>query len=584
MHSHRLTGAASGITRDRPALVCRVLWVVFAIFRFWQAVISSPGIWQDSKAYEAVSRFPLFSTGFWSGARPPLIPLVLKIASTPRSFVVLQTTISVVVWGFLAFRVGALSQSRDGRPILAFGVGALGQSRGGWRRVIVVGVVLAFACTETVAEWDWSVLSESLALSALASIFAFSIGYARTKKASEAIGLVCAATIFSFARDESIWTVALLGLAALISAGWVAWSSLRRGVSDSAALRPNPTEPKLRARRTQRSGPRTTGCSTRRWARRTAQRTALLGLSLVVVAGFAELAAVDSQRDIPELVDVLAVRIFPFPDRVAWFTDHGMPDGSVINQTAAITPPITTGGAPYVFVDLDSPEFPGLSNWIDSSGPSTYGLWLIENPGYDIAAPFERPTLTYNDANGNLGFYAAPNRTGTSGLDTVLFPGLLGELVLIAIGLLFVFRRRLIRLIRSPGSPGSAASTRSAALAASPGSPPSPASPRSASRITPVLITLAILGALGPISMLVAWQGESQEVTRHMVEGSVEIRLAVLLFLLVAAFGRTTQTPAPTELAASAESPNPAGSPNPAASADSPSPAPQSSAPMGAAV
>ena len=48
---------------------------------------------------------------------------------------------------------------------------------------------------------------------------------------------------------------------------------------------------------------------------------------------------------------------------------------------------------------------------------------------------------------------------------------------------------------------------------------------------------LAVLGALGPVSMLLAWQGDGQEVTRHMVEGSVETRLGILLFLLIAALG-----------------------------------------------
>jgi hypothetical protein len=250
-------------------------------------------------------------------------------------------------------------------------------------------------------------------------------------------------------------------------------------------------------------------------AKRGAKRTALLGLSLVVVAGIAEVAALNSHRDIPELDDVLAVRIFPFPDRVAWFAAHGMPDGAAIDRVATATRPITPGGARYVWIDVTGPVFSNLGDWIESEGPSTYGLWLIEHPGYDIEAPFETRSLSYNDANGNLGFYAAPNRIGTSGLDAVLFPDLIGELVLIAIGLFCVFERRLGR--------------------------------------SPVLIGLAVLGALGPVSMFIAWHGESQEVTRHMVEGSVETRLAVLLFLLVAAFGPTGRAPRSTVLAASGD-------------------------------
>ncbi len=38
--------------------------------------------------------------------------------------------------------------------------------------------------------------------------------------------------------------------------------------------------------------------------------------------------------------------------------------------------------------------------------------------------------------------------------------------------------------------------------------------------------------------MLLAWQGDGQEVTRHMVEGSIEMRLGILLVLLIAALAR----------------------------------------------
>jgi hypothetical protein len=45
--------------------------------------------------------------------------------------------------------------------------------------------------------------------------------------------------------------------------------------------------------------------------------------------------------------------------------------------------------------------------------------------------------------------------------------------------------------------------------------------------------------------MLLAWQGDGQEVTRHMVEGSVQTRLAVLLFLLIAALALSTKRESP---------------------------------------
>ena len=85
----------------------------------------------------------------------------------------------------------------------------------GWRRVLATSVVLAFACTLQVSEWDWSILSESLALASLAAIFAFSIRFVRTTSRRDVAGLLVASVAFALARDEDIWTIAFMGFAAL---------------------------------------------------------------------------------------------------------------------------------------------------------------------------------------------------------------------------------------------------------------------------------------------------------------------------------------------------------------------------------
>ena len=122
---------------------------------------------------------------------------------------------------------------------------------------------------------------------------------------------------------------------------------------------------------------------------------------------------------------------------------------------------------------------------INSDGPATYALWLVEHPGFVLGAPFVRPPLTFNDASGDIGFYASPDRASTVFLDRVLFPGPWGELATLAIALGFAWRRSVRRR---------------------------------------ELWILLLLGALGPVSMLLAWQGDGQEVTRHMVEGSTQTR------------------------------------------------------------
>ena len=422
---------------------------LFAAFRFWQALLSPQGIWQDSYSYEAVASRLLLSTAFWAGSRPPLAPFLWKLTGTPTSFVASQTALAVIAWGFLAVTVGGLVKS-------------------GWRRLLATCAVLAFACTLPVTEWDWSVLSESLALASLVAIFAFSIRYVRTTGLPDAAGLLCAAAAFALARDEDIWTVGLVGIATVVVT-LVAWRIAS----------------KMNRRRIGKLG--------------------VVGVMLLCLALLIEIPAVTSQRDVTNVTDNLAVRIFPYPSRVAWFADRGMPDASEIDRVASASVTVP-GTAPVVGIPLQTTEFAPLNQWISADGARIYTLWLLEHPDFLLGDPFVSPTQTFNDANGHIGFYAAPDRLSTAVLDRILFPGLWGELITLAVALALAWRRNAWRR---------------------------------------EVWVLAVLGALGPVSMLLAWQGDGQEVTRHMVVGSVQTRLAVLLFLLIAALGPSAKKDSP---------------------------------------
>jgi len=464
------------VGRNGIAVSTVALLVAFGVFRFWQALMPPQGVWEDTYSYESVASYPFLSTSFWAGARPPLSPLLWKITGSPTPYVVIQTFIAVAAWGLLAITVGSLA-------------------RGQWQRILAAGVVLAFACTLPVAEWDWSVLSESLALSALAAIFAFAIRYARTAQTEDACAILIAATAFILDRDEDIWTVALMGLATIVGAllMWRKKAKSNAGAAtDSRGADPD-IIPATPAQPLPRPGPRP------RPRPRRIRQTAVLGILLVVLAAACEVPVVTSQRDSQYILDILVVRIFPFPSRVAWFSDHGMPDAQAVNKLASETQAVP-GFAPVIAINLQASNFTPLARWIDSDGPTTYALWLLEHPGYAIDAPFVKPPLTFNNAGGDLSFYSAPGRLGTVWLDRVLFPGLWGELLILAIALFFATRRSMWRR---------------------------------------AFWVVAVLAALGPVAMLIAWQGEAQEVTRHMVVGSVETRLAVLLLLLIAVLGRS---------------------------------------------
>lgn len=473
----------------------------FAAFRMTQAVNVNQGIWQDSYGYDSVAHAPIFSAAFWAGSRAPLTPLLLKFTGTPLPFCVVQTCIAIVAWTFLALTVGGLAGP-------------------GWRRLLAVAAVLAFACTLPVTEWDWSVLSESLTLSALAAIFAFAIRFARTRAGADAFGIVVCCAAFALVRDEDVVTIALFGVATAVwgLASFVHTKRTKAGrtATTASAVASAEGDGALRSR-----GP----------ARSPARITVLLGLTLIALAIVTEVPVMTSQRDVQYIHDILVVRIFPFPDRDAWFGAHGMPDARALEQLASEVTP-QPNQATVLEVDVNSPEFSSLGRWITDDGDRVYLLWLAAHPGYDLTAPFANPPLTFNNAGGDLAFYASAQHANVNLLDRLLFPGLLGEIGMVTVALGLAAIRSLWRK---------------------------------------EFWVVGFLAALGPVTMLIAWQGEAQEVTRHMVIGSVETRLAVLLLLVIAALATPTRSPGGTTtkdaVASPSSLPPPALAPVPSTSA-----------------
>ena len=87
-------------------------------------------------------------------------PWCSRWSGSATGFIALQSLLAVAAWGVLAFTVGRLVPA-------------------GWRRVVAVWVVLAFASSTPIALWNRSVLSESLSLSLLALLVAAVIWTAR---------------------------------------------------------------------------------------------------------------------------------------------------------------------------------------------------------------------------------------------------------------------------------------------------------------------------------------------------------------------------------------------------------------------
>jgi hypothetical protein len=333
--------------------------LAFAWFRLWQGTTAPTLIWQDSKNYEAIGSQALWSSGFWFGGRPPLTPFLWKLTGSPDAFAIGQTVLSVIAWTLLGWTVGGLFPP-------------------GWRRLTGYLVILAFATTTPIVLWDRSVLSESLALSGLALLFASALRLAQKPTPPRASLLVGAALWCALARDTEILLPATLGLALLVFA-----LTRRRSLTFHVSI--------------------ATACA------------------LLLVAGFCIATVVESGRDTLNTTDNLYVRVFPYPARVAWFAAHGMPEERQIDNLAATEPRPAHGAAKTVFPDLSSREFAHLNAWINSHGATTYSLWIIEHPWLVVLEPFRRPERSFNNAGGDINGYAAENRV-TSGLSPVLWP------------------------------------------------------------------------------------------------------------------------------------------------------------------
>jgi hypothetical protein len=391
-------------------------------------------LWTDSTSYAAVAGHPVWSTGFWAGSRPPLVPLVLKVAGSATGFTALQSTVAVGAWGLLAFTVGRLLPP-------------------GWRRLVAVWTILAFATATPITMWNRSVLSESLSLSLLALLVAGTIWAARRLTWPRLAAVSVVALAFAATRDAQVWTVAVLGLVVAVVAV-------------------------VRARRT----------------RRFPRRIAVLALCLLVAAGVTGWVVVHSGRTRQNVADALYVRVFPFPDRVAWFAAHGMPEARAIDRLAAATGPPDPGASKVVGFDGTDPTYATLERWIVSRGQRTYMLWLVTHPVYVITEPLVRPERSYNFAQGLLTFYAPLDRAD-SPLSSLLWPAWrwLLPMTMIAVGAAI-----LKGLWRDRGWQA-----------------------------------VVMLGALGIVTMLIAWHGDGQEVTRHTVEGFAEVRVGVLIVTVV---------------------------------------------------
>jgi hypothetical protein len=411
---------------DRGGAVLALLG--FAALRIWLA-LGDPVSWSDTRSYDVqASKSPL-SARFWAGRKPPGFPLVLKVIGSHEAVVVFHVAVAIVAWAVLAWVVASFV-------------------RGAWPRLLALCLVLGFALTNQIAIWDRVMLSESLALSTFALLVAALIGFVHRPGWLLAGAVAVSAGAWMSMRDTNIYVVLGAG-AVLLIAGLLALA--RRRVL--------------------------------------AARIVVAAVALIVLGGAALAVSASTVRGWDPLRHVLSDRILPYPDRLSWWEDHGMPQAAALRRLAVER---TDTGAPAVGPAARDRRFGRYSRWVRDEGARTYVVWLATHPSYTLFEPFERPERVH--LRRTVGEYS-PDANELPLVSRLYFPPWPVSLGLLAVVLL------LGRWLRRP---------RDATWWVAAG-----------------LVVLAVP------HLLIAWHGDAASPIRHGLLGNVQAQLGILLLALV---------------------------------------------------
>jgi|GEM_PF-2074288 len=219
----------------------------------------------DTLDYARIAFFPLTDGRFWSGIKPPVIPLQLKLTACNLGVVAFgQTVISTVAWITLAITLARQANSK-------------------WVGGMMLIVVLIFSLNAEILAWDTVILSESPALS-LTALFVASWFWLVKRQTWPRVALVCILAIFwALTRDVHAWL--LLSLVALTAVVGLSSPTRRRYL----------------------------------WI--------ALILIATFVASFVSAGGGEGmdQRWVLPLVNVITRRVLTNPEQLAWFEAQGMP-------------------------------------------------------------------------------------------------------------------------------------------------------------------------------------------------------------------------------------------------------------------
>ncbi len=186
----------------RLLAIILVIFLAYAIGRvvFSLSAIDNPRSLADTTAYVRISRQPLSEFEFWTGARPFVFPLLLKLTNqfAPTAAVV-QLVFSIFAWGLLAWMTIQFIQVP-------------------WLKLLTFCLVLLLSLDRHITGWDFVMMTESLSISFLVLFLACFMWLLQGWHPGKVILLILTAFLLAFTRDTNAWMLlALAGLMILIT-------------------------------------------------------------------------------------------------------------------------------------------------------------------------------------------------------------------------------------------------------------------------------------------------------------------------------------------------------------------------------
>jgi hypothetical protein len=454
-----------------PVLACLATLLVGAGLRWWQVSGRSPLGWNDTADFVEGSAAPWTGLELWAGRRAPAAAVLLKLVGADLdAYVRAQVVFAAACWAALAGSVASVVS--------------------GWARWPAIVAVAGFSLTTPVTMWDRSVLSESLAVSALALVAAAVVQLCRGVTWPRVAALLGASTLWLATRDSHA-VVALVGGAAVLAAAAVGWWRGRRaaaaraagdgdgyGGDDAGATTPGDGDAGVVAVR----------------------RLAALGGAAVVLGLLVVVGSAHGERHHFPMRNVFEVRVLPYPERVEWFAARGMPKAEVFAGPEARDPYLEPALPPVIFVGDDDAELRPWLDWVESDGRAAFARYVATHPLYLVTEPLHSPERTFNNALGDRDFYRPLDMPRVPLVDAVLaFPTAIVLLVVALVGGWALGRGRW----------------------------------------TPALVAGAALALLAVPHGLAAWHSDGMETARHLVVPALQLHLGVLLVVVGVLPGET---------------------------------------------